>query len=82
MQKKKNNNFKKIFFYNKKRNSILLKKSIEKKELQKKINNQNRYLYKNKKLKKGVFLKTPKMNQINYPFFLNGKLINEYFKKK
>jgi hypothetical protein len=61
---------------------MLLKKSIEKQEIQKKINNQNRYLYKNKKLKKGVFLKKPKMNQINYPFFLNAKLINEYFKKK
>ena len=82
MQKKKNNNFKNKKFIFKKRNSLHFKKNIEKKKQQIKINNQNRYLYKNKKLKKGIFLKKPKFNGILYPFFLNLKLINEYLKKK
>lgn len=87
MQKKQNNNFKTSNFKNKKflykrKNSLQLKKNIEKKEQQIKINNQNHYLYKNKKLKKGIFLKKPKFNEIIYPFFLNLKLINEYLKKK
>jgi hypothetical protein len=81
MQKKQNNNFKNRKFIFKKRNSLHLKKNIEKKEQQIKINNQNRYLYKNKKLKKGIFLKKPKFNEILYPFFLNLKLVNEYLKK-
>lgn len=87
MQKKQNNSFKnnnfkhKKFIYQKK-NSLRLKRNIEKKEQQIKINNQSRYLYKNKKLKKGIFLKKPKFNEIIYPFFLNLKLVNEYLKKK
>jgi len=40
------------------------------------------YLYKNKKLKKGIFFKKPTFNDILYPFPLNLKLINEYLKKK
>lgn len=40
------------------------------------------YLYKNKKLKKGIFLKKPVLNEILYPFYLNLKLVNEYLKKK
>ena len=91
MQKKQNNNFKNrnslhfkknIKFIYKNKNFLHFKKNIEKKEQQIKINNQNRYIYKNKKLKKGIFLKKPKFNEILYPFFLNLKLINEYLKKK
>ena len=40
------------------------------------------YLYSNKKLKKGVFLKKPSFNEIKFPFKLNLKLVNEYIKKK
>lgn len=82
MQKKQKNNFiKKKFFY-KKNNFLLSKKVVEKKEKKIKINNQKHYLYKNKKLKKGIFLKKPKFNEIMYPFLFNLKLVNEYLKKK
>nr|YP_009645898.1 hypothetical protein [Pseudoperonospora humuli]QBX98969.1 hypothetical protein [Pseudoperonospora humuli] len=40
------------------------------------------YLHRNKKLKIGIFLKTPSLKTILYPFHLNLKLINEYLKKK
>ena len=67
---KKKNKFKnKISFYKKKNH-------IEKKVIK------NNYLYKSHKLKKGIFLKKPKFNEILYPFFLNLKLVNEYLKKK
>ncbi len=82
MQKKQKNNLKNKKFIYKKNNSLYLKNIAEKKEKKIKKNNQNYYLYKNKKLKKGVFLKKPKFNEIMYPFFLNSKLINEYLKKK
>ncbi len=82
MQKKQKNNLKNKKFIYRKNNSLYLKNIAEKKEKKIKINNQNYYLYKNKKLKKGVFLKKPKFNEIMYPFFLNLKLINEYLKKK
>jgi hypothetical protein len=66
-----------------KKNFIYKKKNfIEKEEKKINKNNQNYYLYKNKKLKKGIFLKKPKFNEIMYPFFLNLKLVNEYLKKK
>lgn len=39
------------------------------------------YLHRNKKIKTGVFLKTPSFNKNLYPFHLNFKLINEYLKK-
>ncbi len=81
MQKKQKNNLKNKKFIYRKNNSLYLKNIAEKKEKKIKINNQNYYLYKNKKLKKGVFLKKPKFNEILYPFFLNMKLINEYLKK-
>lgn len=81
---KKNNNKilkKKIFNFFKKKSLYL--KDIEKKTKENyKKKNQNRYLYKNKKLKKGIFLKRPKLNEIFYPFFLNMKLIKTYLKKK
>lgn len=81
MQKKQNNNFKNRKFFYKNRNALLLKKNLEKKEEQIKLNNQKRYLYQNKKLKKGIFLKKPRFKEILYPFFLNLKLVNEYLKK-
>ncbi len=40
------------------------------------------YLYRTRKLKKGIFLKKPAYKDILYPFTLNLKLINEYLKKK
>lgn len=40
------------------------------------------YLHRNKKIKTGVFLKTPSFKKIFYPFHLNLKLINEYLTKK
>ncbi len=82
MQKRQKNNLKNKKFIYRKNNSLYLKNIAEKKEKKIKKNNQNYYLYKNKKLKKGVFLKKPKFNEIMYPFFLNLKLINEYLKKK
>ncbi len=80
--KKKNNNLKNKKFIYKKKNSLNLRNITEKKDNKTNKNSQNNYLYKNKKLKKGVFLKKPKFNEIMYPFFLNLKLVNEYLKKK
>nr|YP_010394654.1 Ymf100 [Plasmopara halstedii]DAZ89091.1 TPA_asm: Ymf100 [Plasmopara halstedii] len=40
------------------------------------------YLHRNKKIKTGIFFKKPVLKNILYPFHLNLKLINEYFKKK
>lgn len=40
------------------------------------------YLHKNKKIKSGIFFKTPSLKTTLYPFYLNLKLINEYLKKK
>lgn len=40
------------------------------------------YLHRNKKIKTGIFIKTPSLKTILYPFYLNLKLINEYLKKK
>lgn len=80
--KKKNNNLKNKQFIYKKKNSLNLRNITEKNEKKPNKNSQNNYLYKNKKLKKGVFLKKPKFNEIMYPFFLNLKLVNEYLKKK
>ena len=40
------------------------------------------YLHRNKKLKTGIFFKTPSSKKILYPFYLNLKLIKEYLKKK
>jgi len=40
------------------------------------------YLYSNKKLKKGIFLKSPNFNEIKYPIKFNFKLINEFLRKK
>lgn len=82
MKNKQNKNLKnKKFIYNKK-NSLYLKNIEKKTEDKTKKINQNNYLYKNKQLKKGIFLKKPKFNEILYPFFLNMKLINAYLKKK
>lgn len=64
---------KKSFFYN--------KKNLNYKKLTKKKIHKNTYLYKNKKLKKGIFLKKPKFKEILYPIFLNLKLVNQYLKK-
>ncbi len=80
--KKKDNNLKNRKFIYKKKNSLDLRNITEKKDNKTNKNSQNNYLYKNKKLKKGVFLKQPKFNEIMYPFFLNLKLVNEYLKKK
>jgi len=80
MIKKKKNyqqfNYKTKKFYKKKYNSFFKKLKKPKKP---KITN---YLYFNKRLKKGIFLKKPSFNDIKYPFFLNLKLINESLKKK
>ena len=70
-----NKKINKKFIY--KKNNFLDNKTIPEKKI-----NKNNYLYKNKKLKKSVFLKKPKFNEILYPFFLNLKLVNEYLKKK
>jgi hypothetical protein len=84
-KKKNNNNLNQQFiqknnkYYKKKtynnNNAIQKKKQPEKPKI-------TNYLYINKKLKKGVFLKKPSFNDIIYPFSLNLKLINEYLKKK
>lgn len=82
MNKKQNKNSINHKYTYKKKNSAYLK-DIDKKTEEKPTKiNQNNYLYKNKNLKKGIFLKKPKFNEILYPFFLNMKLINEYLKKK
>ena len=40
------------------------------------------YLYINKKIKKGIFLKNPDIKEIKYPINFNFKLINEFLNKK
>lgn len=82
MNKKQNKNSIHHKYTYKKKNSAYLKDIDKKTEEKTKKINQNNYLYKNKNLKKGIFLKKPKFNEILYPFFLNMKLINEYLKKK
>lgn len=63
-------------FKNKYKNQTLL---INDKD--KKIKKTITHFYRNKKLKKGIFLK-PIFKKVNYPFSLNFKLINEFLKKK
>ena len=46
-----------------------------------KVNKVN-YLEFNNLLKIGIFLRKPFFNEIEYPFSLNFKLIDEYLKKK
>jgi hypothetical protein len=84
MKKNQNKHFKgkpKHFTFLKKKSSYLRSIDEYKKKETKQITHNN-YLYKNKKLKKGIFLKKPKLNEILYPFFLNMKLIKQYLKKK
>lgn len=40
-----------------------------------------KYLYLNKKIKQGIFLKKPLFSEIKFPISLNLTLINEYIKK-
>jgi hypothetical protein len=42
---------------------------------------QDNYLYKNRKLKKGIFLKKPQIQEIMYPFLFRLRFVNEFFKK-
>ena len=82
MKKNKNKNFKpKHFSFTKEKSAYLRNIDRKKKEATQQII-PNNYLYKNKKLKKSIFLKKPKLNEILYPFFLNLKLIKQYLKKK
>lgn len=60
---------------------ILKKHRIYLKKTKKKKSN-IKYLYFNKKLKKGIFLKLPNIKEISYPYILNLKLISQYLKKK
>lgn len=55
-------------------------KNIDIKKKKKKSN--IKYLYYNKKLKQGLFLKTPTYKELSYPFLFNLKLISQYLKKK
>lgn len=82
MKKNQNKNFKPKHFSFTKKKSIYLKSIDRKKKEETPEIIHNNYLYKNKKLKKGIFLKKPKLNEILYPFFLNMKLIKQYLKKK
>ena len=70
-----NKKINKKFIY--KKNNFLDNKTIPEKKI-----NKNNYLYKNKKLKRGIFLKKPTLYEILYPVFLNLKLIKQYLKKK
>lgn len=83
-KKKNNNNLNQQFIQ--KNNKYYKKKTYNSNNIQKKKQPEKpkitNYLYINKKLKKGVFLKKPSFNDIIYPFSLNLKLINEYLKKK
>lgn len=56
-------------------------KIYKKKKTQKKKSN-IKYLYYNKKIKQGLFLKTPTYKELSYPFIFNLKLISQYLKKK
>lgn len=58
------------------------KKKDSFKEIRKKKIFLTSYLYKNKKLEKGIFLRKPTFKKIFYPFYINLKLVNEYLKKK
>jgi hypothetical protein len=69
-------------FYFKKKKSIYLKSIDRKKKEETRPIYPNNYLYKNKKLKRGIFLKKPTLYEILYPVFLNLKLIKQYLKKK
>lgn len=53
-----------------------------KKEKKKKKKSKIKYLYYNKRLKQGVFLKTPTYKELSYPFSFNLKLISQYLYKK
>jgi hypothetical protein len=59
----------------------LTKTKVSFKELRKRKIFSTSYLYKNKKLKKGIFLRKPTFKKIFYPFFMNLRLVNEYLKK-
>ena len=41
----------------------------------------SKYLIRNKKIKRGIFLRQPKFREIVFPFVLNYKLINEFLKR-
>jgi hypothetical protein len=75
----KNKSNKKVFFNkNLNKNKFNYFNYLKKKKKQKITN----YLYINKKLKTGIFLKTPVFNEIKYPIPFNLKLIYEFLKKK
>nr|YP_010616476.1 ymf100 [Peronosclerospora sorghi]WAU47964.1 ymf100 [Peronosclerospora sorghi] len=84
-QKKKylKQNFKKPYF-NKKKNKYFFPKKkdiyffLGTKRPKKPLT--TKYLHRNKKIKTGIFFKIPTFKTILYPFRLNFKLINEYFK--
>ena len=67
---KKNNNYFTYLENKKKKNEKLQKIQI------------TNYLYRNQKLKKGIFFKKPVFSEIKYPIQFNFKLINEFLKKK
>jgi len=66
--------------FKKKKNNYFI--YFKKKKVKKKKNQITNYLYINKKLKQGIFLKKPTFNEIKYPIQFNLKLINEFLKKK
>lgn len=66
------NNVKKFFYENTSNKNVFLKK-IKK--------NKVNYIKYNDKLNICVFLRKPLFNEIKYPFDLNLKLVDEYFKK-
>jgi hypothetical protein len=70
-----------IYLKSKKKNYFTYLKIQEEKNKIKKLQI-TKYLYRNKKLKKGIFLKEPSLNDIKYPIKFNFKLINEFLKKK
>jgi len=74
----KNLNSKKKINNNKLNNFLTFLQKFKKKRKTKTTN----YLYKNNKLNKGIFLKSPLLKDIKYPIPFNLKLINESFKNK
>lgn len=67
-------NNKNIFKY-----SNIFKNNSKKK---KKRKSNIKYLYYNRKLKTGLFLKKPVFKELAYPFLFNFKLISQFLNKK
>lgn len=63
------------YIFSIKNNKVYMKKKQKKKS-------NIKYLYYNKKIKQGIFVKIPTYKELSYPFLFNFKLISQYLNKK